>query len=230
VYLSSTLEDNTPLTVTTLERLAPPPSPRRLTVAPTLSTVTRVTPTARQTSPPSLRAASARVATIVAKVRAAPATPEVRSAHEADRSRLPSTWHAAYGPPRASLALVLPQPTATPAPAPTVATATPSPTPTISPFAAPSPAGQNFGGLFSQNYPPALAAASDLAEIHARLSGPVHIRVDIDETGHATEVRFMGTLADSALEQDIRSALLALHYVPADCNGLHCEGTLEIRY
>jgi hypothetical protein len=43
-------------------------------------------------------------------------------------------------------------------------------------------------------------------------------------------VQFIRPIADPAIEQDIRSRLLALHYVPADCNGLHCEGTLEISY
>ncbi len=58
----------------------------------------------------------------------------------------------------------------------------------------------------------------------------MRIRIDVDETGHATEVRFVGPVSDPGLEQDIRLTLLALHYVPADCNGLHCDGTLEIAY
>jgi len=88
----------------------------------------------------------------------------------------------------------------------------------------------NFGGLFSENYPPALADPADLAVIRARHGGhtPVSAEIDIDETGRAIDVRFASPVPDEAPE--IRAELLALRYVPADCNGLHCGGTLEIRY
>jgi hypothetical protein len=125
------------------------------------------------------------------------------------------------------------QPTSLPTAAPTAkpalaaASRTPVAEPTRSP-AAVVPA--SFGGLFSADYPPALAAPSDVTVIHALLNGPARIRIDVDETGQATEVRFLIPVADPQIERAVREKLLALHYVPADCNGLHCEGTLELRF
>ncbi len=109
----------------------------------------------------------------------------------------------------------------------------PTPTPTVAPTPRPAVAQlQNFGGLFSQNYPPALTSSGVVADVRARLAGHGRIAVDIDEQGRATAVRFPGanTAVLTTAMQDVRAALLQLSYVPADCNGLHCEGTLEIVY
>jgi hypothetical protein len=155
----------------------------------------------------------------------------------AGRQRLPRDRRVSFGPktsaPRPTLALAAPTPTPTPTLAlptavPAIAPATPSPIPSATP---PPPAvvAANFGGLFSQNYPPAIAP-SDLSEIRALLDGPAHIRVNVDETGQATDVQFVGPVADPQIEQEVRGKLLAFHYVPADCNGLHCEGTLKIEF
>jgi outer membrane biosynthesis protein TonB len=143
--------------------------------------------------------------------------------------------HAIIALPHISLALAPPSPaalaTAPAAPTAQPALNTPAPPPVPSPSAtARTVEAASFGGLFSQNYPPALAAPTELAQIRSRLRGPIRIRIDIDETGRATDVRFVRALPDAALEDEIRSQLLALHYIPADCNGLHCEGTLEIAY
>jgi hypothetical protein len=139
------------------------------------------------------------------------------------------TEDAPRAPTRATLAMIA---APTPTPMPTAAPETPSPpapTPVIT--ATPAAVAQaNFGGLFSQNYPPALAAPTDLAAIRSHLAGPVRIRIDVDETGRATSVRFERPVADEALADAVRSQLLALRYVPADCNGLHCEGSMEIIY
>jgi hypothetical protein len=141
--------------------------------------------------------------------------------------------------PRPALALVpaTAAPTAVPAPSPSPSPpiATPPPSAPSAPPATltPTPAAAvaaNFGGLFSQNYPPALAAAADLAQIRALLDRSARILVDVDETGRATGVHFLAPVSDPEIEGQIRAKLLALHYVPADCNGLHCDGTLEIRY
>jgi hypothetical protein len=135
---------------------------------------------------------------------------------------------------RPTLALVEPTEPPTPVPTaeptakevPVTATASPTPQATRSPAAV---VAASFGGLFSADYPPALAAQSDVAEIRALLHAPARIRIDVDETGQATGVRFVVPLSDPQIEQTVRDKLLALHYVPADCNGLHCEGTLELR-
>jgi len=139
----------------------------------------------------------------------------------------------APAPTRAPTANPTPTPQATPAAAVVTPTPTPTPAPTPDPTATPTAAAiveANFGGLFSQNYPPALAAPAELASIRSRLAAPVRIRIDVDEAGRATDVRFERPIADSALAEVIRSQLLALRYVPADCNGLHCEGSMLIAY
>jgi hypothetical protein len=56
------------------------------------------------------------------------------------------------------------------------------------------------------------------------------IRVEVDETGHATAIQFSGPPADGPAIQEVRAELLGLTYVPADCNGLHCAGSLQIAY
>jgi hypothetical protein len=136
--------------------------------------------------------------------------------------------------PRPTLALV------EPTEAPTVAPTAP---PTAKPIlaAAPSPVPQatrspaavlaaSFGGLFSADYPPALSTPSDAADVRALLGGPARVRVDVDETGRATDVRFISPISDPQIEAAVRDKLLSLHYVPADCNGLHCDGTFELRF
>jgi hypothetical protein len=116
------------------------------------------------------------------------------------------------------------------APVAAVATAVPSNSPPPAPqTATPIPANAaNYGGLFSQDYPPALVAPDELTPIRAQLPGHVRVRIEIDEAGHATDVVFSGDLTDTELAERVRSQLLALRYVPADCNGLHCDGTLII--
>ncbi|MGD0472495.1 MAG: hypothetical protein ABSB70_04690 [Candidatus Velthaea sp.] len=113
-------------------------------------------------------------------------------------------------------------------PPPAIAATTPAPAPSAT--HPPAVVAASFGGLFTQNYPPALAEPSALAEIRTLASGRTRIRIaiDVDETGQATGVRFVAPASDPQIEDEIRSKLLALHYVPADCNGLHCDGTLEV--
>jgi hypothetical protein len=151
----------------------------------------------------------------------------VRNARPAERGMLQPRPSLALVPATAAPTAPSPSPSppaATPPPsAPAVRPATPAPTPAAAVAA-------NFGGLFSQNYPPALAAAADLAQIRALLDRSARILVDVDETGRATDVHFLAPVSDPEIEGQIRAKLLALHYVPADCNGLHCDGTLEIRH
>jgi protein TonB len=208
------------------------------------SIIHRVHPVAPVNRPPALvrrpvavRPAPARLAppvpqplaAVVAAQGVQHATP-VRHARPAERGTLR---------PRPSLALVpaTAAPTTMPAPRPSPSPPSPTPPPAAPPARPATPAptpvaavAANFGGLFSQNYPPALAAAADLAQIRALLDRSARILVDVDETGRATDVHFLAPVSDPEIEGQIRAKLLALHYVPADCNGLHCDGTLEIRY
>jgi outer membrane biosynthesis protein TonB len=96
------------------------------------------------------------------------------------------------------------------------------------PAAAPTSAGGDFAGLFSQNYAPAFAQPGEIGALRASISGHARVRIDVDENGHATDVRFTPAIGDSALAEELRTKLLSLRYVPADCNGLPCDGILDV--
>jgi hypothetical protein len=217
--------------VTTIVHREAAPPPARRHVAP------RAVVNARSSSPP--RAVPKPNAPRVRRSVAGPtAAARVNSATRAAPDRPAATSADAF--PHVALVAVAavvatpappPAPSAPPSPTPNPVVS-PTPIPTVSPTPTPAPsAAGNFGGLFSQNYPPAFAAPADLAALRSQLPKHVRIRVDVDETGRATDVRFVAPQpTDETLAQAIRAALLALRYVPADCNGLHCEGTLEINY
>lgn len=162
------------------------------------------------------RPASVPAAEPVARLAAAGILPAVR--------RMPHS-PATHAP--GSVVLVAPVTSAPATATPTPTTPTPAPTP--EPAVSPPPAA-NFGGLFSQNYPPAVAEPGEVARLRARLSSPVHVRIEIDENGRAVEVRFVHPIDDPDIAAEVRTTLLAWRYVPADCNGLHCDGTLEITF
>jgi hypothetical protein len=102
--------------------------------------------------------------------------------------------------------------------------ASPAPAPATPVPAVPA----DYAGLFSQDYPPAAAAPAELAAIRGRIPAHLRIRIEVDDAGHATDVQIAGALDDPSVADGIRSALLALRYVPADCDGLHCDGVLVI--
>lgn len=119
-----------------------------------------------------------------------------------------------------------PQETAAPAVIPAAA-ATPGPAPAAAPT--PVTAAAAYVGFFSKDYPPLPKPPAALQAIRARLGGRFVISVNVDESGRATSVSFLTPLADPSIADDIRARLMALTYVPAECNGLPCDGTLEIR-
>jgi hypothetical protein len=57
----------------------------------------------------------------------------------------------------------------------------------------------------------------------------MHARILVDERGHATAVTFLAALADTESTEELRQKLLALIYVPAECDGLACAGTFDAR-
>jgi TonB family protein len=208
--------------LTTVTRRPAAPATRRIAAAP------RRTPAPRRLEPAAVTPASVdEPVRSTAVEAAAPSASDVRS----------EAQHAPRAPASnpLSVALVAAQPKATamaaaPSPPPAPPTPAPTPAPTPDPSPPPTPPAANFGGLFSQNYPPAVAEPGEVARLRARLGSPVHVRIDIDENGRATEVRFVHPLADPDLAAEVRTTLLAWRYVPADCNGLHCDGTLEITF
>jgi len=95
---------------------------------------------------------------------------------------------------------------------------------------APSPAvTQHEEGIgnFSESYP-ASVEPSARSLLLAGASG-VTVLITVDENGRATSIEFIRAPADAALRDELRTRLLAAHFIPAACNGLRCAGTLELR-
>jgi hypothetical protein len=134
--------------------------------------------------------------------------------------------------------IIDPTPT-TPDSVATLAPMSPTPKPTPTPLAIAEPtaaarvvalraqSGNPPGGWGASFEEPLVADETALDELRARYRGARAIRIDVDEAGHATRV-----VAPASMPTDLRTALehelLALHYVPAECNGLRCGGTLQL--
>jgi hypothetical protein len=104
--------------------------------------------------------------------------------------------------------------------APTSAPASPAP----SPVAARGDDGiGNFGETYPASVEPSLRAA-----LFAGVSGIV-VRITVDESGRATSIDFVRAPADTAQREELRTRLLAAHFIPANCNGLRCTGTVELK-
>ncbi len=95
-----------------------------------------------------------------------------------------------------------------------------------SPSAAPTELSDVPAGGWGQNFAnPLLADESALDDLRAKYHGSASVQVD--ETGHAVKVVINGTLTPDA-RAEIEKRLMALRYVPAECNGLRCGGTLQL--
>jgi hypothetical protein len=103
---------------------------------------------------------------------------------------------------------------------------------TSEPVASPAPSpvvAQHEEGIgnFSETYP-ASVEPSARSVLLAGVNG-VTVRITVDENGRATSIEFLRGPADAALRDELRTRLLAAHFIPAACNGLRCAGTLELR-
>jgi hypothetical protein len=103
---------------------------------------------------------------------------------------------------------------------------------TSGPVASPAPSpvvAQHEEGIgnFSETYP-ASVEPSARSVLLAGVNG-VTVRITVDENGRATSIEFLRGPADAALRDELRTRLLAAHFIPAACNGLRCAGTLELR-
>ena len=107
--------------------------------------------------------------------------------------------------------------------APPVATTAPA-APAPSPVAA---RGEDGIGNFGETYP-ASVEPSLRATLFAGISGIV-VRITVDESGRATSIEFVRAPADTAQREELRTRLLAAHFIPANCNGLRCSGTVELK-
>jgi hypothetical protein len=100
--------------------------------------------------------------------------------------------------------------------------------PVASPAPSPVVAQREEGiGNFGETYPASIEPSAR-GGLLAGASG-VTVRITIDENGRATTIEFLRGPADAALRDELRTRLLAAHFIPAACNGLRCIGTLELR-
>jgi hypothetical protein len=109
--------------------------------------------------------------------------------------------------------------------------ATPEGTAVPHPTEAPGASGEEGGGnpgLFSATYPPAPATAGALDAIRAALPAHTHVRITVDESGRAQTVDWVIAPSDPSLAQAIRARLMALSYIPAQCDGLPCTGNITL--
>jgi hypothetical protein len=126
------------------------------------------------------------------------------------------------------------EPQAVAAPVPALA-ATPAPAPSTSPVAAAALADASSPrfidvpqGGWGQNFErPIVADDAALADLRSRYHDVARVSVEVDDSGHATHVFLPNGLADDE-RAELERRLMALRYVPAECNGLHCAGTLQL--
>lgn len=103
-------------------------------------------------------------------------------------------------------------------------------TPTAAPVETTSGAAQHEDGIgnFGETYPATVDPAARGA-LFVGLGGGIDVRITVDENGRATSVEFVRAPVDASLRDELRTRLLAAHFVPAACNGLRCSGTIELR-
>jgi len=83
-------------------------------------------------------------------------------------------------------------------------------------------------GGWGQSFEKPIVADDDaLSAIRARYHAGAPIEIQVDESGRATRIVMPAGLADD-VRAELEKRLLALRYVPAECNGLRCTGTLQL--
>lgn len=112
---------------------------------------------------------------------------------------------------------------------------TPSTTPSAMPATEPAVAvalnahaGELQPGGWGQSFAqPLVADDALLAALRAKFRGIRAIAIDVDADGRATRIAIPASVTGDAREELAR-ALSAARYVPAECNGLRCTGTLQL--
>ncbi|MDQ2857272.1 MAG: hypothetical protein M3R53_01300 [Candidatus Eremiobacteraeota bacterium] len=132
--------------------------------------------------------------------------------------------------------------TSEPVRATATATASPAPSPSPSETAGASPEPAKSGaseqvaargidvppGGWGQSFErPLVADESALETLRTRYHASGPVRIDVDDAGHATRVSLPASLPDD-VRAELERRLLELHYIPAECNGLRCTGTLQL--
>lgn len=136
-----------------------------------------------------------------------------------------------HAPPRLAKVVATPPQLALAATKPadgSLAPPTPTPQPTASPAPSPVVAARDDGiGNFGETYPASIEPALRGGLIAG--VGAFDVRITVDESGHAVAVDFIRAPADPALRDELRTRILAAHFIPAACNGLRCAGIVELK-
>lgn len=74
---------------------------------------------------------------------------------------------------------------------------------------------------------PLVADEAELAALRSRFPGIRTIAIDVDASGRAIHVAIPASVTGDA-RAELARTLLALRYVPAECNGLRCTGTMQL--
>jgi outer membrane biosynthesis protein TonB len=196
-----------------------------LAAVPILRLERRATPPPPRPLPPPHRVERPHVAAT------APPTRIIRSFRTA--AKAPVTAHAPIAAPDPDRIALQTAKTAAEARVAVVPTPAPTPPPTPEPTPPPTPqptADHGNGGLFGQNYHAIPNPPEALKALVASVAQHLRLRIHVDERGKATAVDFLTPIADAAAADALRAQILALTYVPADCNGLRCADELEVRY
>jgi hypothetical protein len=194
-----------------IEHRPPPPIPhvRRAPAAP---------------APVQQQAARPVIHTIVATGRATRAmlvATEARAAYVPQNAAAPKQMPVAnYAPARLAAAAAQQKTDAASQSVPTAPPASPAPSPVAA-------RGEDGIGNFGETYP-ASVEPSLRATLFAGISGIV-VRITVDESGRATSIEFVRAPADTTQREELRTRLLAAHFIPANCNGLRCTGTVELK-
>lgn len=81
------------------------------------------------------------------------------------------------------------------------------------------------GGWGQSFAKPLVADEATLAELRAKYRGLRAIAIDVDASGHATHVAIPESVTGDA-RVELARVLSNARYVPAECNGLRCTGTM----
>jgi len=128
---------------------------------------------------------------------------------------------------------VVATPAAAASPAPVATSGAVAVAPTEAPPPPPTPGSVALvdapAGGWGQNFRDPMVLDDDaLAALRSRYHGAV-AHVDVDEEGHATHVSVEGPGLDADAIAALERRLFGLRYVPAECNGLRCAASLELR-
>ncbi len=199
-----------------------------------------------------LRPAPAKTAPPTVAPKTVAPKPEARRATAARGAALPSGQHdgakrftvalglATERPERRIAATSLPRSGPLSATAGATSSPAPSPSPSAAATASPEPAtaigseqlaarGVDVppGGWGQSFERPLVADESALDTLRSRYHASGSVRVEVDDSGRATRVSLPAGLPDD-VRAELERRLLDLRYIPAECNGLRCIGTLQL--